>query len=383
MFYNLLSQTFAIDLVEDYLIYGTLAIFGVLFIAGVVLAIISKVKKNTLFLKYLKVAGISFLIYALIVGVSALVMETVKHYNAGYLEENYVSKDIIPFVFVPAIITIVLFLISAVTLLILNKLNSKCVKVVSIVLGVVCALAVVTTIVLIGVYYSNNIMNNEYYSDYGKLDSAMLYVGAGVLIAAAISLAFILDKDKSGFNTRSITLAGITIAMSFGLSYVKFIRLPQGGSITLVSMLPIMLFAYLYGPKKGLLIGFIYGTLQAVQDPYIVHPAQFLLDYSVGYTMIGFAGVFKLKSLQKLPQIQFALGASVGGILRYISQTLSGVFAFGAYALDAGASSIWGYSLAYNSYVLVDVIIVIAVGAILLSSKTVVNEMNKYTLLSK
>ena len=50
MFYNLLSQTFAIDLVEDYLIYGTLAIFGVLFIAGVVLAIISKVKKNTLFL---------------------------------------------------------------------------------------------------------------------------------------------------------------------------------------------------------------------------------------------------------------------------------------------------------------------------------------------
>ncbi len=383
MFYNLLSQTFAIDLVEDYLIYGTLAIFGVLFITGVVLAIISKAKKNTLFLKYLKVAGISFLIYALIIGVSALVMETVKHYNAGYLEENYVSKDIIPFVFVPAIITITLFLISAVSLLILNKLNSKCVKVVSIILGVVCALAVVTTIVLIGVYYSNNIINNEYYSDYGKLDSAMLYVGAGVLIVAAISLAFILDKDKSGFNTRSITLAGIAIAMSFGLSYVKFIRLPQGGSITLVSMLPIMLFAYLYGPKKGLLVGFIYGTLQAVQDPYIVHPAQFLLDYSVGYTMIGFAGVFKLKCLQKLPQVQFALGASVGGILRYVSQTLSGVFAFGAYALDAGASSIWGYSLAYNSYVLVDVIIVIAVGAILLSSKTVVNEMNKYTSLSK
>jgi thiamine transporter len=185
------------------------------------------------------------------------------------------------------------------------------------------------------------------------------------------------------FNARSLAYAGVLTSMSFALSYIKLWDMPQGGSITLVSTLPLMMYAYLFGTKKGVFVGFVYGTLQAVQDPYIVHPAQFLLDYSVGYTMIGFAGVFKLKSLQKLPQIQFALGASVGGILRYISQTLSGVFAFGAYALDAGASSIWGYSLAYNSYVLVDVIIVIAVGAILLSSKTVVNEMNKYPLLSK
>ncbi len=383
MFYNLLSSTYAIDKVEDYLIYGTIAIFGALFLAGIILAIISKVKKNGLFAKYLKIAGISFLIYALIIGLSALIMEIVKHYDSAYLEENYVSADIISYVFVPALVSVVLFLVSAITLVIINKYKANKLKLIGIILGAICTASVIATVVLIAIYYTNNILDTSYYYEYGKLNSTMLYVSAGVLLVVVIALAFILDKDKSGFNTRSITLAGICIAMSFCLSYVKFIKLPQGGSITLVSMLPIMLFAYLYGPKKGLLIGFIYGTLQAVQDPFIVHPAQFLLDYSVGYTMVGFAGVFKLKTLNKLPQIQFVLGATLAGILRFASQTLSGVFAFGAYAFDAGATNLWAYSLAYNSYVLADVLIVAVVGCVLLSSKTVVQEMYKYATASK
>ncbi|MBR2384770.1 MAG: energy-coupled thiamine transporter ThiT, partial [Clostridia bacterium] len=68
------------------------------------------------------------------------------------------------------------------------------------------------------------------------------------------------------------------VALSFALSYIKLFEMPQGGSVTLFSMLPIMLFSYIYGMKKGLLVGVIYGLLQAVQDPYIIHPAQFLLD---------------------------------------------------------------------------------------------------------
>ena len=146
--------------------------------------------------------------------------------------------------------------------------------------------------------------------------------------------------------------------------------MPQGGSVTLASMLPVMLFAYIYGTKKGLFVGLIYGLLQAMQDPYIIHPAQFLLDYPVAFAMVGFAGAFSnIKKLDRLPQIKFALGAVLSGSLRFLAHVLSGVFAFGAYAMDAGNDNFWLYSTAYNAYIFIDVVIVIAAGAFIFSSK--------------
>ena len=155
------------------------------------------------------------------------------------------------------------------------------------------------------------------------------------------------------------------------LSFIKLFQLPQGGSITLASMLPIMVFAYSYGMKKGLLVGFIYGLLQSIQDPFIIHPAQFLLDYPVAFTMLGFSGAFaSFKPLEKLPQVKFALGALISSVFRFASHVISGVFAFGAYAEAAGASNHLLYSLAYNSFVFIELAIVVVVGAILFSSKT-------------
>ena len=62
-------------------------------------------------------------------------------------------------------------------------------------------------------------------------------------------------------------------------------------------------------------------------------------------------------------------------MLRFASHVLSGVFAFGAYA---GDQNFLLYSLAYNSFVFVDLAIVIVVGAILFSSKGFVTEMNRF-----
>lgn len=52
--------------------------------------------------------------------------------------------------------------------------------------------------------------------------------------------------------------------------------------------------------------------------------------------------------------------------------------AFGAYALDAGASNVFTYSLAYNSFVFVDIALVIIAGVLLLSSKAFVAETKKF-----
>lgn len=121
--------------------------------------------------------------------------------------------------------------------------------------------------------------------------------------------------------------------MSFALSYLRIVKMPQGGSITLASLLPLMIYSYMFGTKKGVFAGMIYGLLQALQDTYILHPAQFVLDYPLAFAGIGLAGMFaKTKALEKLPQLQFALGAVVAGVARFLMHFLSGIFAFGAFA---------------------------------------------------
>ena len=238
--------------------------------------------------------------------------------------------------------------------------------------------AVIATIVCLVVFYTKNIVGDGYYSE--ELNQLGLYLSAGGMIIALVGIAFLTDmKNRTGFDSRCIALAGITVALSFALSYIKMFSMPQGGSITLASLLPVMLFAYVYGPKKGIFVGFIYGALQAMQDPYLIHPAQFLLDYPVAFAAVGLAGVFnKVKALDKLPQVKFALGAIVASAFRFMSHVFSGVFAFGAYAVDAGETNFWVYSLAYNSFVFIDIIIVIAVGVLVLSSKSFAKRISLY-----
>ena len=166
--------------------------------------------------------------------------------------------------------------------------------------------------------------------------------------------------------------------MSFALSYIKLWDMPAGGSVTLVSLLPLMLYSYIFGAKKGVFVGFVYGVLQAVQDPWLIHPAQFLLDYPIAFSAVGLAGLTrKLPIPKKLPQVKFALGAILAGCMRFICHVLSGALAFEAYA---EGQNVWAYSLVYNSYVFIDAALVVAVGIFVLSSKaflTAIMRLNK------
>ncbi len=384
MSFNLLAN-YAIDVAEPYVIWGTVAIAGALVLAGLILLLVDyKFTKNGIFKKVVKIAFYSFFVYALVMGIAVLIMEIAKHYDPAYLEDKWVSKDIVPYMFIPTVITLGLALLSFAGLFVVSLKYPKAKKIYSIIAGTVCAVSLVVTLVLIAVYFGNNIVGDGYYTEgYGELNSVALYVSAAILVAGAIVAAFVIDKDKSAFDTRTIAFAGVAVALSFALSYVKLWEMPQGGSVTLASMLPVMLFAYVYGIKKGLIVGLIYGILQAVQDPYIVHPAQFLLDYPVAFAMVGFAGAFKgVKIFENSPQIKFALSAAVAAVLRFVSHVLSGVFAFGAYALDLGKNNFFLYSLAYNSFVFIDLLIVIVAGVILFSSKGFVNELSKFSPVS-
>ena len=206
-------------------------------------------------------------------------------------------------------------------------------------------------------------------------------VSAAALVVCSIIAAFLISaKDKRPFDTHCIAFAGICVAMSFALSYVKLFEMPQGGSITIASLLPLMIYSYMFGTKKGVFAGMIYGMLQAIQDPYILHPAQFLLDYPVAFAAIGLSGMFaKVSALDKYPQLQFALGAVVGGVGRFIVHFFSGIFAFGAFSGSSEMSEIVLYSLGYQAaYVLPDIAIVVVVGVFVFSSKNFVKQVRKF-----
>lgn len=175
------------------------------------------------------------------------------------------------------------------------------------------------------------------------------------------------------------------------------LELPFGGTITLASMFPIVLIAYKYGTKWGLLSGFTYSLVQMLLGAKTVS-AMFLpgddqmvlwqaiciclLDYVLAYTLLGLGGIFKGKF--KKPAAELALGAFVALLLRYLVHIVSGAIFYGAYAewfftqegfysigekilgTFSGSSLAIAYSIFYNGlYMIPEIIITTVVAAIL------------------
>ena len=363
---NNLLAGYAADVFEPYAIWITVGIFGALLITNFILFFTHR----QFFGKSLKFSFIGFVAYALIIGITLLIMTIIREYDTAMTEYGYDSSIII-YVFLPILISLIAILAGGVVLFIVSKKNSAMYKKSLVVICIICGITFIVAIVLIALYFTKNIAGTD-----DGINSAMLYVSAGLLLVLAITVVFFSDrKGNYIFDTRCISFAGISVALSFTLSYIKLWQMPQGGAITLASMLPVMIFSYVYGTKKGMLVGLVVGILQAVQDPYIVHPAQFLLDYPVAFSMVGLAGALKHTELFKnLPQVKFAVSAIIGATLRFVSHVLSGVFAFASYAGEKNALS---YSLVYNSFVFIDIAIVIVVGVILFSSKAFTTELEK------
>lgn len=207
--------------------------------------------------------------------------------------------------------------------------------------------------------------------------SQALYISLSVILILLIALgAFLGDyKRQKTDNTKALTYAGICIAIAYALSYIKFFDGPQGSSVTLVSMLPIMLYSYMFGTKKGVIAGLVYGVLQCLQDPQIYEPLQVLLDYPIAFATLGLAGIFKGRKFLKGNRIlEFVLGIILAGVLRYTTHFLSGYFVFYSYAAWSNSPLLQGspllYSLVYNTGVLIDAALDVVVGAILCASKS-------------
>lgn len=323
-------------------------------IAFIIGLIVSKDK-----LPFLRISGIVALIYAVILAVLFSVIEFID----GGIKEG---------VFIPIVAAgTVIIVCAALSAIMGNPALNK-------ILLAVGVLVFAGALVAIGIYYSTGKSLEDNWLTADQVNQIGLYVSAVLLTAVIIALAFIFDTGKRGLDTKSIAYAAICIAMSFALSFIRIVKMPQGGSVTIAAFLPLMLYSYMFGTKKGIFAGAIYGLLQALQDPYILHPAQFMLDYITAFAGIGLAGMFA-GFIKLHPSVRFVLGGLVAGIFRFTAAFLSGMFAFGAFAPEGTPAAM--YSLTYQAtYVPLDIAIVLVVGALIMLSKSLIREIDKVRL---
>ena len=147
-------------------------------------------------------------------------------------------------------------------------------------------------------------------------------------------------------NTTALVEISACCALGLLLGMFRIYRMPQGGSITLETV-PILFLALHRGAREGLCGGAILGLLKLVLQPYIVHPAQIVLDYPVALGLLGLAGLFRRPVL---------IGIWIGSLARGLAHLISGVIFFAAYAPEG--MNAWTYSTMYNaSYVVPEAIL--------------------------
>lgn len=171
----------------------------------------------------------------------------------------------------------------------------------------------------------------------------VLTLAAAICMIVVLAVAIIrAAKQQTALQkespTRTLVYGALMVALSFLLSYLKFFEMPQGGSITLCSILPVALYANWFGTRNGLIAGFAFGLLQFFQKPIAMHWISPFLDYVLAFTCLGLAGLFP----KRLP-----LGLLVGGIGRILCSTVSGAVFFAEYAPEG--MNPWIYSTIYNT----------------------------------
>ena len=154
------------------------------------------------------------------------------------------------------------------------------------------------------------------------------------IVFGVILLAGIVLRACSRGGKRNARIAGFglaAIALSFVLSCITLYRMPDGGSVTAASMLPVMLFAAAFGVGPGFLAGLLYGVLQALQGGITaIGAGPLVMDYLLPFRMLCLAGLAK-----ELPESWGIYPSIVAAALaRILCHTMAGVM-FWEYATMA------------------------------------------------
>jgi thiamine transporter len=171
---------------------------------------------------------------------------------------------------------------------------------------------------------------------------------------------------KTRQNIRALAESAIFTALAFLLSYIRIYKLPQGGSLTLASMLPIIIVGIRWGAGWGLGSGAVYAMLQLFQDGGVAPPTStifnyflvFMLDYFIAFTVLGASAFFRRLKYGVVISVPVCL------FLRFLCHFTSGIIIWGVYAPEGTLPAV--YSLVYNgSFMGLELLLTLVLTAVL------------------
>jgi thiamine transporter len=170
-------------------------------------------------------------------------------------------------------------------------------------------------------------------------------------------------------RTRILCEMAILLALSTALSFVKLYHFPLGGSLTLLSMLPVMLVSLKYGPALGLCTTFAYSLVQlAIDLPALMGYGMDLriwigcivFDYLVAFTLLGLAGIWR-----KHGTVGALGGITLAMFGRWCSHLVSGTVFFDIW-MPEGWANPFVYSICYNGAFMLPELLLTGAGAFLI-----------------
>ncbi len=195
-------------------------------------------------------------------------------------------------------------------------------------------------------------------------------------------------SNRASQSLRILCESAIMVALATVLSMIKVYPAPYGGSVTILSMAPIIVLSMRRGVKTGLFAAFAYSLIQlllGISDVMWVPTAGgialcVLLDYILAFTVLGLGGLFRKVRFTQNDTANLILAAFLGTLLatalRYLCHIISGVVIW--YALDlewyadepshiVNRYGPWMFSLLYNGAYMVPEIVETCIGVPLLS----------------
>lgn len=160
--------------------------------------------------------------------------------------------------------------------------------------------------------------------------------------------------------TRILAEGAVLVALSGALHLVTFYQAPLGGRVTAGAMIPVLLFALRRGYVLGTAAGAAYGLIVMIEEPFLFHPVQVLLDYFIAFGILGVAGFFR-----KAPLV----GVVVAMAGRFASHFASGVI-FAEIFIPEGADPVVFSTLYNGQYLLPELVISAIIVQVLVRLKT-------------
>ncbi len=164
------------------------------------------------------------------------------------------------------------------------------------------------------------------------------------------------------------------VALATVLSFIRVYKLPWGGSITLLSMLPIVVYSIKRGVGYGFAASFLFSLVQFIQGitdglfGWGLTPgmlvACILIDYIFAFTVLGVAGIFRRKGIAG-----WIAGTVLAVFGRFVCHLLSGVViwhSFGELWNGFSTNNEWLYSFLYNGSYMLPEMIFTTIGAVAL-----------------